>query len=95
MTRQKYFSKKVTQQRPPTNTMRHVYRVCVNQKCNDWNDEPEYVVVPYVVIEEKGKSFLVERKGWHGKKHQHLVPKHSCFDSPEAAEAARLEMGAS
>lgn len=27
---------------------------------------------------KNGKTFLVERAGWHGKKHQHYIPKADC-----------------
>lgn len=69
---------------------KRVWRVCSNPHSNDWNDEPEYIAVPYDIIGESknGKAFLVERAGWHGKKHQHYIPKADFYSSKEEADAA-------
>lgn len=69
---------------------KRAWRVCYNPHSNDWNDEPEYIAVPYDIIGEskRGKAFIVERAGWHGKKHQHLLPKSEFFFSKEEADAA-------
>lgn len=70
--------------------MRKAWRVCENPRSNDFNDEPTYIVVPYTIIEESknGKAYLVERNGWHGKKHQHYIPKCEFFFTKEEAETA-------
>lgn len=70
--------------------MRKAWRVCDNPRSNDFNDEPTYIAVPYTIIGESksGKAYLVERNGWHGKKHQHYIPKREFFFSKEEAEAA-------
>lgn len=69
---------------------RRAWRVCVNPRSNDWNNEPEYIAVPYDIVGESrnGKSFLVERSGWHGKKHRHYIAKHEFFFTKEEAETA-------
>lgn len=75
-----------------TNRPRRAWRVCDNLHSNDWNDEPEYIAVPYDIIGESknGKAYLVERAGWHGKKHQHHIPKSEfIWDKEEAEQAAR------
>lgn len=68
---------------------RKAWRVCSNPKSNDFNDEPEYIAVPYTIVgkSKSGKAYLVERNGWHGKKHQHYLPKREFFFSKEDAEA--------
>ena len=70
--------------------VRKVWRVCDNPHSNDFNDEPEYIAVPYTIIRESrsGKAYLVERNGWHGKKHQHYIPKRKFFFTKEEAEDA-------
>ena len=70
--------------------MRKAWRVCDNPRRNDFNDEPTFIAVPYTIIGESknGKSYLVERNGWHGKKHQHYIPKREFFFNKEEAEAA-------
>lgn len=68
-----------------------VWRICENPRSNDWNDEPEKIVVPYAIIAEKPKSYLVVRMGWgYGKKQQHHIPKEPFYFSPEEAEAALM-----
>lgn len=66
------------------------WRVCSNPHSNGFNGEPEYIAVPYTIIgkSKKGKAYLVERNGWHGKKHRHYLPKREFFFSKEEAEAA-------
>jgi hypothetical protein len=66
---------------------RKAWRICDNPKYNDWNDEPEKIVVPYTIINETDKAYLVERNGWHGKKHQHYIPKGQFYFTKEKAEA--------
>ena len=64
-----------------------VYRNVFNQKCNDWNDEPEYIAIPYEIINETEKSFLVVRSGWgKGKKQQHHLPKNEFYPTKEIAQ---------
>ena len=48
-----------------TNRPRRAWRVCDNPHSNDWNDEPEYIAVPYDIVGESknGKAYLVERAG--------------------------------
>ena len=70
---------------------RKAWRVCSNPHSHDYfSDEPEYIAVPYTILGEskRGKSYLVERNGWHGKKHPHYLPKREFFFSKEEAEAA-------
>lgn len=64
------------------------WRICDNPRCNEMNDEPEKVVVPYTILGEskRGNAYLAERNGWHGKDHQQYIPKVDFFDSREAAE---------
>jgi hypothetical protein len=66
------------------------WRVCDNPRCNDWNDELEKIVVPYTILGESksGKSYLVERNGWHGKRYQHYISKGEIFFVKEDAENA-------
>lgn len=65
------------------------WRVCYNLHSNDWNDEPEYIAVPYDIVGESksGNAFLVERTDWYGKKHQHYIPKAYFYWSKEEADA--------
>lgn len=73
---------------------KRAWRICINPRSNDFNKEPDYIVVPYTIIGESknGKSYLVERNGWHGKRHQHYIPKREFFFSKEGAEDALKQM---
>ena len=69
-----------------------VWRICDNPRSNDWNDEPEKIVVPYAIIKENPKTYTVVRMGWgYGKKQRHGLPKEQFYFSPEEAEAALSE----
>lgn len=72
---------------------KRAWRICSNPHSNDWNNEPEYIAVPYDIVGESknGKAFLVERAGWHGKKHQHYIPKTDFYWNKREAEAAAHE----
>ena len=75
------------------------WRICNNPRSNDWNTEPEYIIVPYAIIgqSKSGGSYLVERNGWHGKRHQHYIPKREFYHTIEEAEDAlkdRMKGGA-
>lgn len=66
-----------------------VWRICYNLRSNDWNDEPEKIIVPYAIIDERKNSYNVVRMGWgYGKKQQHCLPKNQFYFSPEEAEVA-------
>lgn len=70
------------------------WRICDNPRSNDWNTEPEKIIVPYTVLGEskRGNAYLVERNGWHGKRHQHYIAKREFFfDKQLAEEALRSE----
>lgn len=79
-----------------TNRPRRAWRVCDNPHSNDWNDEPEYIAVPYDIIGESknGKAYLVERAGWHGKKHQHYIPKGASLYGTKKMRNELQERGA-
>lgn len=64
--------------------LRRMYRICYNRKSNDWNDEPEYIAVPYEILEEKKGSYVCVRAGWHKK---NVLAKREFFDSKEECEA--------
>jgi len=70
------------------------YRICNNPHCNDWNDEPERIAVPYYIMAEKEKAYLVVRAGWgFGKKQQHHLPKREFYETKEECEAAIVASG--
>lgn len=64
--------------------LKRMWRICNNPRCNDWNDEPERIAVPYEILEEKKKSYLCMRAGWH---QQSVLAKNEFYDSKEACEA--------
>lgn len=64
--------------------LRRMWRICNNPRCNDWNDEPEHIAVPYEILEEKEKSYICIRAGWHQK---NILAKQEFFESKEACEA--------
>lgn len=64
--------------------LRRMWRICNNPRCNDWNDEPEHIAVPYEILEEKKKSYICIRAGWHQK---NVLAKREFFESKEACEA--------
>ncbi len=61
------------------------YRICHNPKCNDWNDEPEYIPVPYDICASDGKNYICMRAGWHQKNtlpiNQFFNTKEECLDA--------------
>ena len=68
-----------------------VYRNVINHKSNDWYDETEYVSIPYEIISETEKTFLVIRSGWgKSKKQQHYLPKDEFYPSKELAQQALM-----
>lgn len=69
--------------RKNSNRNRRVWRICHNPRENDWNDEPTYIAVPYDVVEEKEKSLVVMRAGWHQK---NTLAKREFFDTKEACQ---------
>jgi len=69
-----------------------LYRVCTNPHSNDWNDEPEYISVPYDVIRETPKAYEVVRAGWGtGKKQRHFIPKDQFYSTKEECDKACLK----
>lgn len=64
--------------------LRRMWRICNNPRCNDWNDKPEHIAVPYEILEEKEKSYVCIRAGWH---QIHILAKKDFFDSKELCEA--------
>ena len=50
-----------------------MYATKSNPNSNDFNNEPEFIEVPYDVWECKDGKCLVNRRGWNGKKHRHYV----------------------
>lgn len=68
-----------------------MFRILPNPRCNDFNDEPEDIVVPYTIIAESidGAKYLVERNGWHGKKYQHWIKENEFLTKAEAEEKLR------
>ena len=82
------------------NEGRKAWRVMLNPHHNDFNDEPERIIVPYTVIGESkaGKAYLACRSGWGtGRKNQRYVPKRELFfrkeDAEKALEALSQESG--
>ena len=65
--------------------LRRMWRICVNQHANDWNDEPEKIAVPYEILEEKKRSYLCIRAGWH---QPNVLPKIDFFSTKEECEEA-------
>lgn len=65
------------------NILKRMYRICSNPRCNEWNDEPEYIVVPYEILEEKEKSYVCMRAGWHQK---NILAMTEFFESKEICE---------
>lgn len=70
------------------------WRVGENPKANDWNDEPWYKITPYTIlgVSKSGKSYLVERNGWHGKRYQRYIPKRDLYLNYSEAEARLKEL---
>lgn len=66
------------------NILKRMWRICRNPRCNDWNNEPEYIAVPYEILEEKKKSYVCMRAGWHKK---NVLAKNEFFESKEECEA--------
>lgn len=64
--------------------LKRMWRICKNPHCNDWNDEPERIAVPYEILEEKKKSYVCMRAGWHKK---NILAKKEFFETKEACEA--------
>lgn len=65
-----------------------MYRICKNPRCNDWNNEPEHLAVPYHIIKEKKKSYVCMRAGWHQK---NVMAKKEFYGTPEECTAAIIE----
>ncbi len=63
--------------------LKRMYRICVNRRSNDWNDEPEYIAVPYEILEEKKKSYVCIRAGWH---QINILGKSEFFETKEECE---------
>ena len=68
--------------------LRRMWRICSNPRCNDWNDEPEYLAVPYEILEEKKKSYVCMRAGWHQK---NVLAKAEFYRTKEECQAAIVE----
>lgn len=65
------------------NILKRMYRICSNPRCNDWNDEPEHIAVPYEILEEKEQSYVCMRAGWHQK---NVLAKREFFENKEDCE---------
>lgn len=63
--------------------LKRMWRICVNRRCNDWNDEPEHIAAPYDILEEKQKSYVCFRAGWHQK---NVLAKAEFYESKEECE---------
>lgn len=63
--------------------LKRMWRIQTNPRSNDWNDEPEYTAVPYEILEEKKKSYVCIRAGWHKKK---ILAKTEFYESKEKCE---------
>lgn len=68
-----------------------LYRKVINRGANDWNDEPEYIAIPYTIWGEKTKSFVVTRAGWDSKKQRHLLPKKEFFKTKYEAMKSKCK----
>ena len=70
------------------------WRVGENPKANDWNDEPWYKITPYTIlgVSKSGKSYLVERNGWHGKRYQRYIPKRDLYVNYSESESRLKEL---
>lgn len=64
--------------------LKRMYRICSNPRCNDWNDEPEHIAVPYEILEENEKSYVCMRAGWHQK---NVLAKSRFFDTKEECKS--------
>ncbi len=64
--------------------LKRMWRICNNPHCNDWNDEPEHIAVPYEILEEKKRSYVCMKAGWHKK---NILAKNEFFETKEACEA--------
>ena len=70
-----------------TNNVRIFYRVVPNRDSNDFNNEPENVVVPYDLHKWFGDKLVVNRSGWSGEKHRQIIENDkSCFETKIEAE---------
>ena len=68
--------------------LRRMWRICSNPRSNDWNDEPEHLAVPYEILEEKEKSYVCMRAGWHQK---NVLAKREFYRTKEECLAAIIE----
>lgn len=64
---------------------KRLYRKVINRNSNDFNDEPEYIAIPYTIWGEQGKKYVVTRASWDSKKQRHLIPKTELFKTKEEA----------
>lgn len=64
--------------------LKRMWRKCRNPRFNEWNGKPEYIAVPYEILEEKEKSYVCIRAGWHQK---NVLAKREFFESKELCEA--------
>lgn len=65
------------------NILKRMWRICINRRSNDWNDEPEYIAVPYEILEEKKRSYVCMRAGWH---QINILAKNEFFETKEKCE---------
>lgn len=68
--------------------IKRMWRICNNPHSNDWNDEPEHIAVPYEILEEKRKSFVCMRAGWHQK---NVIAAKEFYRTKEECLAAIIE----
>lgn len=63
--------------------LKRMWRICRNPRSNDWNNEPDHIAVPYEILEEKEKSYICMRAGWHQK---NVIAKSEFFESKDLCE---------
>lgn len=68
--------------------LRRMWRICSNPKCNDWNNEPDHLAVPYEILEERKKSYVCMRAGWH---QENVLAKTEFYRTKEECQAAIVE----
>lgn len=69
-------------------TLKRMWRICTNPRSNDWNNEPEHLAVPYEILEEKKKSHVCMRAGWHQK---NVLAKREFYKTKAECTAAIIE----
>ncbi|MCM1102024.1 MAG: hypothetical protein NC398_11640 [Acetatifactor muris] len=68
--------------------LKRMYRIRRNPRYTDWNNEPEKIVVPYEILEERSNSYVCMRAGWHQK---NVLAKREFYRTKEECQAAIVE----